>query len=120
MLFAGGGTNELMVGTRRYNTGIAARGRIFIANDNKVCAFTLPVAPIVLWNMSIGTNGAFQFSFTNTPGMGFTVFSSTNVAAPLTNWISLGVTPEVSPGQFQFSDPEATNMTERFYCVRTP
>jgi hypothetical protein len=38
-VFAGGGTNELMTGTRRFNTGIAARGRIYYAADNKVYAF---------------------------------------------------------------------------------
>ncbi len=41
VVYAGGGANELMTGTRRFNTGIAARGRVYIANDNKVYAFTL-------------------------------------------------------------------------------
>jgi hypothetical protein len=39
VVFAGGGANELMTGTRRFNTGIAARGRIYVAADNKVYAF---------------------------------------------------------------------------------
>ena len=39
VVYAGGGANELMAGTRRFNTGIVARGRIYIANDNKVYAF---------------------------------------------------------------------------------
>jgi len=42
LVYAGGGPNELMAGTRRFNTGIAARGRIYIANDNKVYAFVTP------------------------------------------------------------------------------
>jgi hypothetical protein len=42
VVFAGGGPNELMEGTHRFNAGIAARGRIYIANDNKVYAFALP------------------------------------------------------------------------------
>jgi PQQ enzyme repeat len=42
VVYAGGGANELMAGTRRFNTGIAARGRIYIANDNKVYAFVAP------------------------------------------------------------------------------
>jgi serine protease len=33
-----------MTGTRQWNTGIAARGRIYFAADNKVYAFTLPTA----------------------------------------------------------------------------
>ena len=44
VVYAGGGANELMAGTRRFNTGIVARGRIYIANDNKVYAFVAPTA----------------------------------------------------------------------------
>jgi len=42
VVYGGGGPNELMEGTHRFNAGIAAHGRIYIANDNKVYAFTLP------------------------------------------------------------------------------
>ena len=43
VVYAGGGANELMAGTHSYSTtGIAARGRIYVAGDNKVYAFTLP------------------------------------------------------------------------------
>jgi PQQ enzyme repeat len=44
VVYAGGGTNELMTGTRKFNTGIAARGRIYLASDNKVYAFTVPTS----------------------------------------------------------------------------
>jgi hypothetical protein len=42
VIYAGGGANELMSGTRQWNTGIVARGRIYFAADNKVYAFKLP------------------------------------------------------------------------------
>jgi len=42
VVYAGGGANELMAGTRRFNAGIAARGRIYIANDNRVYTFVAP------------------------------------------------------------------------------
>jgi hypothetical protein len=43
VVYAGGGANEAMTGTRGYNTAaIAARGRIYVANDNKVFAFGVP------------------------------------------------------------------------------
>jgi hypothetical protein len=41
-IYAGGGANELMTGTRQWNTGIAARGRIYFGADNKIYAFRLP------------------------------------------------------------------------------
>jgi outer membrane protein assembly factor BamB len=42
VIYAGGGTNELMTGTRQWNTGMVARGRIYFGADNKVYAFMLP------------------------------------------------------------------------------
>jgi hypothetical protein len=42
VIYAGGGTNELMAGTRQWNTGMVARGRIYFGADNKVYAFRLP------------------------------------------------------------------------------
>jgi hypothetical protein len=45
VVYAGGGANEVMAGTRSFNTGIAARGRIYYATDNKVYAFALTSTP---------------------------------------------------------------------------
>jgi hypothetical protein len=66
------------------------------------------------------TSGSFQFSFTNSVGAIFGVLTTTNVALPLTNWTALGGVTEISPGQFQFMDPQATNNPQRFYSVRSP
>jgi len=43
VIFSGGGLNEMMGGTHTYSTtGIVARGRIYVACDDKVYAFKLP------------------------------------------------------------------------------
>jgi outer membrane protein assembly factor BamB len=42
VVYAGGGANELMTNTRKWNTGIVGRGRIYFAASNKVYAFTVP------------------------------------------------------------------------------
>jgi len=120
VVFSGGGANELMAGTRRFNTGIAARGRIFLANDNKVYAFMVPVSPINFANPALLPSGAFEFTFTNTPGIGFTTFGATNVSLAFSNWTLLGSPTEVSPGQYQFTDLQATNQVQFFYRVRSP
>jgi hypothetical protein len=45
VVYGGGGPNELMAGTHYYSTtGIAARGRIYVAGDNKVYAFAVPAS----------------------------------------------------------------------------
>ena len=44
VVYDGGGANEVMAGTHYYSTtGIVARGRIYVAGDNKVYAFTVPI-----------------------------------------------------------------------------
>src|SRR5206468_1240711 len=42
VVYAGGGANELMTGTRKWNSGMVARGSIYVANDNKDYAFRVP------------------------------------------------------------------------------
>ena len=122
-VFTGGGANELMAGTRRFSTGIAARGRVYVANDNKVYAFTVPgqaVKSIALNNFGVQAGGTFQFSFTNVPGALFNVFAATNAATPFTNWSWLGAATEISPGQFQFADTSDSGHSARLYRVSSP
>jgi hypothetical protein len=120
VVYAGGGANELMTGTRKWNTGIAARGRIYLASDNKIYAFSVPLAPITLTNIGFQLDASFQFSFTNVPGMNFTVYSSTDLLVPVANWTRVGNAQEVSPGQFQFNDPAALSNPAKFYRVTSP
>ncbi len=77
------------------------------------------LSPITL-SSAVVSNSVFNFSFTNTPGANFTVLTSTNVSLPLINWTVLGGLAEISPGQFQFTDPQVTTNQQRFYCVRAP
>src|SRR5215510_13238753 len=65
-------------------------------------------------------DGAFQFTFTNYPGTTFTVLAGADLSLQFSNWTVLGPAQEVSPGQFQFTDLQATNYPQRFYNVRSP
>jgi len=81
---------------------------------------SLAIIPPRLDSQIVSTNHACFFSFTNLPGTRFTVLGSTNLNLPITNWTVLGGAIEIAPGQFQFSDLTITNLSTRFYCVRTP
>ena len=120
VIYSGGGANELMAGTRRFNTGIVAHGRIYVANDNRVYAFTVPVSPIALMSPTELPGGAFEFTFTNAQGIGFTTFWTTNVSLAFSNWAILGSATEVLSGQYQFIDSQATNNPQSYYRVRSP
>jgi len=67
-------------------------------------------------------NSQPQFKFSNLVGGSFTVYASTNLSVPFTNWVDLGPAIETPPGsgQFQFTDTKATNYTKRFYRVTSP
>jgi hypothetical protein len=76
----------------------------------------LPTAPPVLINPARLTNGAFQFSYTNSGSQTGTAYASTN----LTNWALTGTATQISTGLFQFTDSTATNYPRRFYQLRSP
>jgi hypothetical protein len=76
-------------------------------------------APIVLTALRL-PGGAFRLNFTNIPGTVFTTLASTNLSLNVSNWTILGSPSEIAPGQFQFTDPGATNGIQRFYRVSSP
>ncbi|PYJ08584.1 MAG: hypothetical protein DME25_01105 [Verrucomicrobia bacterium] len=82
-------------------------------------AAVTPVPPpieVALASVTKLTNGAFQFSYTNSAGSNVSVYASSN----LVNWTSLGAATLVSPGLYQFTDTAATNYPRRFYDLRSP
>ena len=76
--------------------------------------------PITLIHSKKLPGGAFQFAFTGVPNRTNTMLATTDLALPLTNWTKLGVVPEFAPGLFLFTDPQATNHSQRVYRVRSP
>ncbi len=76
--------------------------------------------PPILTGPAILDDGTFQFTFTNSVGALFGVLATTDLSLPTTNWTVLGGVVEVSPGRFQFTDPQATNNPQRFYLIRSP
>jgi len=79
-----------------------------------------PASEITLTGAQTLNNGSFKFSFTNTTGAIFGVLAATHQALPLGNWTSLTGLTEVTPGRFQFTDPQATTNQQRFYRVHSP
>jgi len=78
------------------------------------------VTPPTLSGVTVLSNGAFQFGFTNTQGATFTVLTTTNLSLPLTNWSVLGTLTNNGFGQYQFTDLTATDGVPRFYRVSSP
>ena len=92
-----------------------------IQSTSSIVNISVPIpATTTLTGTAILTNGPLQFCFTNNPGALLGVLATTNLSLPLTNWTRLGGVTEVAPGQFQFSDPQATNGGQRFYSLFAP
>ncbi len=64
-------------------------------------------------------DGGLQFTLVNNPGVAFIGLGTTNASLPLTSWMILGAVTEISPGQYQFTDRQATNGSQRFYRIRS-
>ena len=86
--------------------------------------FDAPTDPVLCFNAEAQKwfmyYTARRATATNTPGVTCTVLGSTNPALPLATWYVLGVATEISPGQYQFTDLQATNSLQRCYRVRSP
>ncbi len=96
-------------------------GPVFLADNLMVTPAARPSATaILLVNPTILPDGTFQCSFTNTPGLTFTVLASPDPSAASDMWTVMGVAAETAPGQYQITDPPAGNGTSRFYRVRSP
>lgn len=100
---------------------------IFASGLNSPCAIAIHpgikfwrAKPVVLAAGVSLRAGAFHLSFTNTPTLSFNAFAATNLSLPASNWTLLGRVPEVAPGQFQFTDLQVTNSSQRFYRVISP
>jgi hypothetical protein len=92
-----------------------------IPSDASLLNLSIPVlTPPVLTNVQELANGAFHFTFTNSPGALFAALATTNLALPLSNWTVLGQVPEISPGQFAFTDTNAPPFSMRFYRAGSP
>jgi hypothetical protein len=92
--------------------GIPSASSIILVTATPIAIFLLDPKKLA--------GGAFQFSFTNTPGAVFTAVATTNPSLPRSNWTAIGSPTEVAPGQFQFVDLQATNHPHGVYRVRWP
>ena len=93
-----------------------------LANSNRtghvtVLGQTVAVSQVLAVNNNATvTNGYFQVGFTNyIPNASYNVLSTTNLAAPLANWIEVDAAFNLPTGYYQFAIPVNTNNSRRFY-----
>jgi hypothetical protein len=69
-----------------------------------------------------GASAAAQFSFTNAPGLSFSILATNNLTAPKAMWPVVGTALEspAGSGQYQFTDPNPATHSPRFYILRQP
>lgn len=79
----------------------------------------VPVVVPVVANTTRLPSGNISFDITGTPGQGYSVLASTNVALPLPNWTVL-TSGTLTSSTITFTDLTATNFPVRFYRASTP
>jgi hypothetical protein len=102
---------------------LVSGGKVLVAGGSGPSDIALAGAELLnpdtgAWTEGISKirGGPFQFAFSNTPAGRFNVSVTTNLQLALANWTPAGGAVEMSPGQFQFTDPQATN-SQRFYSI---
>jgi hypothetical protein len=124
-------TATLNTGRQDFTANLLNNGKVLVAAGQAINGYPLTSAELfdpaivtgtVIKQVNAGTlsNGAFQFTFTNTPGASFNVFGTTNPSLSFSNWTGVGSVTEISSGHYQFNDPEATNRGQGFYRIRSP
>jgi len=66
------------------------------------------------------SNGTFQFSFTGSAPLQYTVLTSTNITLPLSNWTVAGLATNTGGNNYTFSVPVAPNQPAQFYQAKVP
>jgi hypothetical protein len=107
VIYAGGGGNEFTVGTRQFNTGMVARGRIYLGADNKVYAFKVPTATPTPTPTSSATPTATRTP-TATPIATPTRTPTPTATPTATTTRTPTPSPTVSPSATPSSKPTAT------------
>jgi hypothetical protein len=103
------------------------RGITFAPVSTNSIAPFMPFKPILISKNSshltgTGASATFQFGFTNAPGGSayFTVWGTTNVTLPFSQWTNLGHPIETSSGVYQVSDTSVSTVPTRFYQITSP
>lgn len=81
---------------------------------------TLPMIPPFQFTGTTTPGGNMQLSVLSVSAASFTVLCSTNLAMSLDSWTVLGSMTEMSPGQYQFTDPQSSMNPQCYYRVRSP
>jgi hypothetical protein len=106
-----------------YDAFLAAGNKAILSSADltalDILGYDLNFHPPRVKGVKLG-NGSFQISFTNAPGLGFEVLSSTNITLSVTNWTVLGAATEGPVGQYQFIDSATPAGQKRFYRVSLP
>jgi hypothetical protein len=99
-----------------------------VAIDNVSFSASATLPPTVITPLTIKpgsvhlTGSAASFSFTNAPGLTFSILATNNLTAPRTSWPVIGTAVEspASSGSYQFTDPNPATNSTRFYLLRQP
>src|SRR5438128_4666474 len=109
VIYAGGGASELMTGTRRWNTGIVARGRIYSGADNKIYAFNMPTAtPTPTPTPTATASATATPTPTPTPTPTSTATATPTATATVTATATATATPTATPRPTPTPRPNVT------------
>jgi glucuronoarabinoxylan endo-1,4-beta-xylanase len=102
-------------------TSLPVKSGLFDATLPALSTATFVSASSPVLVNALHTNGTFQFSFTGSAPLQYTVLTATNLSPLLNNWTVAGsATNTGSNNTYTFSIPLAANQPARYYRVQVP
>ncbi len=108
----------LAPGTTYHYRLVGANSSGVAAGQDATLATLSPQAAPMSSSLSV-QSGNMKLSIANAPGLTFTVLATADTALPMSSWTVLGTMTEVTPGQYQFTDPQPPTQQMRFYSIRS-
>jgi type 1 glutamine amidotransferase len=92
--------------------------RAHLLGGIRYAAGAIAFPPPVINPPTVLTNGALQITFTNLSAVTFTVFTTSNITVPASNWLAIGSAARLTNNIYGLTDSNAPNSDKRFYQLR--
>jgi hypothetical protein len=100
------------------NPGLGWTNKLSV--DGSIEVISVPISQPKFSNISLSGTNVILSGTNGTTGQNYAVLTATNVATPLSNWVSLVTNQFGTGGSFSFTNPIAPGIPQRFFRIRTP
>lgn len=112
-------TNAAGTNSGNYTVVVSDSTSSFSSVTSSVATLVIIIQPVISSSKITANQGSFTLTGTGTPTQPYVLLTASNLT-PTVTWRPIATNIADSNGVLNFSDPQATNYSQRFYRVSTP